>query len=53
MIGATAVTLMTGMVAAALISLVVGLLAAFIAYGRWLVVPHQGSSARSALRSAS
>jgi hypothetical protein len=53
MIGATVVTLMTGVVAAALISLVVGVLAAFVAYGRWCVVPHQGSSARSALRSAS
>jgi hypothetical protein len=53
MIGATVVTLMTGVVAAALISLVVGVLAAFVAYGRWCVVPHPGSSARSALRSAS
>ena len=53
MIGATVVTLMTAEVAAALISLVVGLLAVFVAYGRWRVVPLQGSSARSALRSAS
>jgi uncharacterized membrane protein YphA (DoxX/SURF4 family) len=53
MIGATVVTLMTIDVTAALIPLVVGLLAVFVAYGRWRVVPHQGSSARSALRSAS
>jgi hypothetical protein len=53
MIGATVVTLMTSEVAAALISLVVGLLAVFVAYGRWRVVPLQGSSAGSALRSAS
>jgi uncharacterized membrane protein YphA (DoxX/SURF4 family) len=53
MIGAIAVTLMTGDVAAALIPLVVGLLAVFVAYGRWRLTPHQGSSARSALRSAS
>ena len=35
MIGATVLTLAIGNVAAALISLVVGLLAAFVAYGRW------------------
>ena len=28
---------------AALIPLVVGLLAAFVAYGRWRLVPHRGS----------
>lgn len=39
MIGATAVTLWGGDVAAALISLVVGLLAAFVAYGRWRLAP--------------
>jgi hypothetical protein len=53
MIGATVVTLMTMDVTAALMPLVVGLLAVFVAYGRWRVVPHQGSSARSALRPAS
>jgi hypothetical protein len=52
MIGATVVTLMTGEIATVLMPLVVGLLAAFVAYGRWHVVPHAGSSARSALRSA-
>jgi hypothetical protein len=35
MIGATVVTLATGDIATALIPLVVGLLAAFVAYGRW------------------
>jgi uncharacterized membrane protein YphA (DoxX/SURF4 family) len=44
MIGATVVTLASGMVAPALISLVVGLLAALVAYGRWRLAPHRGSS---------
>jgi uncharacterized membrane protein YphA (DoxX/SURF4 family) len=35
MIGATVVTLMTGDIAMTLIPLVVGILAAFVAYGRW------------------
>ena len=35
MIGATAYTLAAGQVAPALISLMVGILAAFVAYGRW------------------
>ena len=35
MIGATVLTLASGAVAAALMPLVVGLLLAFIAYGRW------------------
>ena len=35
MIGATAITLMGGVVAPALFPLVVGLLAAFVAFGRW------------------
>ena len=35
MVGATALTLAIGPVATALIPLVVGLLAAFVAYGRW------------------
>jgi uncharacterized membrane protein len=39
MIGATATTLMVGERAAAVISLVVGLLAAFVAYGRWRLAP--------------
>ena len=39
MIGATAVTLAGGDVAAVLISVVVGLFAAFVAYGRWRLGP--------------
>ena len=39
MIGAVAVTLAGGMIGAALLSLVVGLLAAFVAYGRWCLAP--------------
>ena len=35
MVGAVVITLMAGMVALAIIPLVVGLLAAFVAYGRW------------------
>ena len=39
MIGATWVTLAGGMIGVALFSLIVGLLAAFVAYGRWRLVP--------------
>jgi uncharacterized membrane protein YphA (DoxX/SURF4 family) len=42
MIGATVLTLAGGDVAPALIPLVVGLLAAFVAYGRWRLAPHRG-----------
>jgi hypothetical protein len=42
MIGATALTLATGGVTMALIPLVVGLLAAFVAYGRWRLAPLRG-----------
>lgn len=52
MIGATGVTLMGGMVAPALFSAVVGLLAALVAYGRWHVAPLRGSSRASAFRPA-
>jgi hypothetical protein len=48
MIGATALTLASGDVGLALIPLVVGLLAAFVAYGRWRLAPHH---ARRASRS--
>ena len=44
MIGATVITALGGDVTAALISLVVGLLSAFVAYGRWRVAPHRRSS---------
>lgn len=39
MIGATVLTLAGGNIALALIPLVVGLLAAFVAYGRWRLAP--------------
>jgi uncharacterized membrane protein YphA (DoxX/SURF4 family) len=39
MIGATVITLMTGAAAMAVFPLVVGILAVFVAYGRWRVVP--------------
>ncbi len=43
MIGATILSLAGG-IAAALIPLIVGLLCAFIAYGRWRLAPHRGAS---------
>ncbi len=52
MIGATVVTLASGMLAPALISLVVGLLATLVAYGRWRLAPHRGSSHPSTLQPA-
>ena len=42
MIGATVVTLTAMGPALALIPLAVGILAAFVAYGRWLLAPHRG-----------
>ena len=51
MIGATVISLIGGEITAALVSVVVGLLAAFVAYGRWRVAP-QRASHRSALRPA-
>ena len=42
MIGATVTTLTTGNMATALIPLVVGVLAAFVAYGRWRQMPQSG-----------
>ena len=44
MIGATVLTLAGGDVALALIPLVVGLLSGSVAYGRWRLAPHRGSS---------
>ena len=41
MIGGTVVTLAGGATASAAIPLVVGLLTAFVAYGRWRLVPHR------------
>ena len=53
MIGATVINLSGGDVVSALISLVVGLLAAFAAYGRWRLAPHRGSSHASVFHRAS
>jgi uncharacterized membrane protein YphA (DoxX/SURF4 family) len=39
MIGATVVTLASGEIATALMPLAVGILAAFVAYGRWRLAP--------------
>jgi hypothetical protein len=44
MVGATAVTLLGGDVLPALMPLAVGLLAAFVAYGRWRLAPVRPSS---------
>ncbi len=52
MIGATGITLATMGPAPALIPLVVGLLAAFVAYGRWRLLPLRGSSRPSAFPSS-
>ncbi len=52
MIGATVLTLAGGGLALGLIPLVVGLLAAFVAYGRWRLAPHRGSSHPSGLKPA-
>ena len=49
MIGATAINLAGGDVVSALISLGVGILAAFVAYGRWQLAPQRGSSHPSGL----
>ncbi|MEK6283600.1 MAG: DoxX family protein [Acidobacteriota bacterium] len=42
MIGAIALTVAADGVAAGLVPLVVGLLATFVAYGRWRLAPHRG-----------
>ncbi len=52
MIGATVLTLAGGEVAPALIPLLVGLLSALVAYGRWRLAPHRGSPHPSGLRPA-
>src|SRR5437870_9793973 len=52
MIGATVVTLAGGMVAVALMNLVVALLAAFVTYGRWRLAPYRDSSRPAVLRRA-
>ena len=46
MIGATVIGFMIGPASGALIPLVLGLLAAFVAYGRWRLVPHPEKTSR-------
>jgi len=53
MIGATLVTLAGGAVTPALMPLAVGLLATFVAYGRWRLAPLDGSSRPPVSRTAS
>jgi DoxX-like family len=53
MIGATVVSSVGGMVAVALMNVVVALLAAFVAYGRWRLAPYRDPSRPSVLRPAS
>ncbi len=53
MIGATTLTLAWAGLAPALIPMVVGLLAAFVAYGRWRLAPLRGRSHPSVLHSSS
>jgi uncharacterized membrane protein YphA (DoxX/SURF4 family) len=50
MIGATVYTLASGDIAIALVPLAVGLLSAFVAYARWRLAPHRGSSSASVLQ---
>jgi uncharacterized membrane protein YphA (DoxX/SURF4 family) len=47
MIGATVVSAMVGPVAMALLPAVVGLLLAFVAYGRWRLAPHRARAVDS------
>jgi hypothetical protein len=49
MAGATVMGFMVGDVAMALIPLAVGLLAGFVAYGRWRVAPHRGRTPARAI----
>jgi hypothetical protein len=53
MIGATVITAAVIDATLALIPLVAGLLAAFVAYGRWRLAPLRGSSRRSLRQSSS
>lgn len=53
MIGAVVFTVLTGNITMALIPLVVGLLAAFVAYGRWRLTTHPGSARPSVLQPGS
>jgi len=51
MVGATVLNLRTGDLVTTTLTIVVGLLAALVAYARWKVAPLRGSSTDSALRS--
>jgi uncharacterized membrane protein YphA (DoxX/SURF4 family) len=50
MVGAVIFTIMAGDIAMALMPLVVGLLCAFVAYGRWRLTPYPGSTQPSRLQ---
>ena len=52
MIGAVVISFQTGGFASALIPLIVGVLLAFVAYGRSQLAPHRGPAQASALRPA-
>jgi uncharacterized membrane protein YphA (DoxX/SURF4 family) len=52
MLGATVLGVASGSVAMTLIPLGVGVLAAFVAYGRWRLAPHRGPSRASMLEPA-
>ena len=49
-IGATVYQLAAGQPESAVFAVVIGLLAAFVAYGRWRLVPHQGRSPASSIQ---
>ena len=53
MAGAIWITLAAGEVAAALVSLAVGVVAAFVAYGRWRLAPHRRRRGASSVSAAS
>jgi hypothetical protein len=52
MVGATVFTLTTPAAATAAIPFIVGVLAAFVAYGRWRVAPYRGTFQARALHTA-
>ncbi len=52
MVGATVLTLVTMGALPALMPLATGILCAFVAYGRWKLVPHRGRADASALQLA-
>ena len=52
MTGATVITLAGADIVPALIPLGVGLLSAFVAYGRWRLAPHRGTSHPSVRQAA-